>query len=248
MRRLGIYQQVAFLGDVPADVALMQSAGGLWRFDDTSLLYQTTDTSTPVTSDGQSVGRAQALSGTAVATQPAAGVRPPFSEGSGLSFDGGSDSIVTDFNPGSAGTIAAYLRVRTSNNSNDIAIGSQNNGTSNRMWIGTTSGGVPWAGIGNLGGSTLQGGGDIRSATVFHAIALTWEGGTAHLYLDGAEVDTHGYGGTLSSAILALGGRGLGGTSVDSHFDGLIRFAMIQARALSAGEISDLHSFWSSIA
>ncbi len=60
---------------------------------DTSHLYQTTDTSTPVTASGQTVGRIEDKSGNAThATQSTSGSRPTYTVSGGasyLSFDGG---------------------------------------------------------------------------------------------------------------------------------------------------------------
>ena len=88
--------------------------------------------------------------------------------------------------------------------------------------------------------TTLVGSGDLLPGAWRHA-ALTHDGSTLRLYLDGLEVGAIPLPGVVDvdpSISVAVGGQPIGAGS--RHFDGLIDDVRILQRALTAGEVQQL--------
>lgn len=90
----------------------------------------------------------------------------------------------------------------------------------------------------------LQGPTAVTRQTWIH-IAGTYDGTTAHLYVDGQLADTKPLTGSIvpdtTPFILGANGNGAGDTNVSERFPGRIDEIMLYRRALSAAEIAQLH-------
>ena len=159
-----------------------------------------------------------------------------------LAFDGTNDLLrTTKTIIGSAGTMFARFRSEVGAAGTDVLIGSANG--ANRTWLSVTDG-VISAGIGSTGSDSFKDTGltDLRSATVWHTGAITWDNTDIRLYLDGVQVNTTAQAGTLSTNTIYIGARHTGATIDDNWFDGEISHWVCDDRAMSASEILGMHT------
>lgn len=94
--------------------------------------------------------------------------------------------------------------------------------------------------VNSAGQIRFEGGGDLASGVTPTDTVLavaTWDGTTKRIYVDGTEVASAAASISMTSLPFAIGSRGDGITEV---FNGTIHAAGCWARALSAGEVTDL--------
>lgn len=183
-------------------------AGFYYDFTTEVGLYQTTDTSSPVTASGQAVGLATDGSPSGVnATQATAGSRGTWNSGGYWSGDGSDDHLVTNLISASEMTIAACSRTGSTS---VIALGG--NAAGQRCSIGlNTSGfaGGNWAGQDY---SVIKGASDLRNTDV--AILLRANGSSVNLWVNGVQVYTGSPSGTPNTSqplyVGALNNQGAG--------------------------------------
>lgn len=199
-------------------------------------LYQTSDTSSPVTASGQSVGRVTDLSPNGRhATQATSSQRPVYTESGGYRYldgDGADDRMATTFAPGSANSIVLEVDVPASLSTTQIICGgSLTSGT--RFWLGVLAAGQVIAGVGS---GTPSGSADIRNTKT--VLGLTQDGTTVKIYQGQSSTPVYSgaQGGTIASDAVWL----FSGNSAAFWFGGNIHHALVINRALSPAEYLDL--------
>jgi beta-glucanase (GH16 family) len=99
------------------------------------------------------------------------------------------------------------------------------------------------AGIGAQGTATIFAGADLRNA--FHTGAVTWDGTTVKLYLDGAEVYSAAQSGAVNTTVdMFKGALNANGTAA-GFWQGRIEHAIAIDRVLTPAEITNITNFWS---
>lgn len=236
------------------DVSLFTGAddGFIYHLDDASTMWSDTGRTTNVTDGGTVAAIDDILGNYDSAATAAAAARPQWNSGAGCLFDGTDDYFrVTGITPafGTNVTFAAYVRVDTAASAAfKIAVGSQS-GTS-RGWLAHDTAWRASGGVGALAGGTHFGGSDLRSASTYYTIALDWDNGSvqdSRLYVDGSNVATNTWTGSVSTNEIRIGARGTGASTQDLFWDGDIKFALVIDRVLTPTEHSDLHTYWSGL-
>lgn len=163
----------------------------------------------------------------------------PINTADGDDFDGLDDRLITTFSPTASGSIAARLNGDTASR---VIMGSQG-ATDGRAYLAFDASGRIAGGVGTQATATIFGGSDIRGA--WHTAALTWDGSTVKLYLDGSEVYSAAQSGTVNTTVpMAIGALNANGTPA-AFWDGLISNTLAIDRVLTPAEITNLHNTWS---
>lgn len=214
--------------------------GAWYAPGDLSTLWQDTAGTVPVTADAQSVARMDDKSGNDNhSTQSGSSFRPKY-DANGLSYDGLDDRMTTSLTPTVSGTIIARFNGDTTTDSR-IIMGSALSG-SGRCFLAMSGSGRLAAGIGLNGTSVIFGGPDIRGED--HVGAVTWDGSTVKLYLDGVEVYSAAQSGAVNTTVPILeGALNLDGL-VGAFWDGTISDAVPIDRALTPEEILNTVTKW----
>ncbi|WP_127109961.1 LamG-like jellyroll fold domain-containing protein [Pararhodobacter zhoushanensis] len=170
--------------------------------------------------------------------QPTAGARPTY-QSTGLSFDGSDDRLMTTFKPGLSGTIMS----RFNGDAPNRALLGCTLGPNGHARLVLDSSGRLAAGVGLQSASVLSAGPDLRNA--WHAGAVSWDGTTVKLYLDGSEVYSDAQVGSVNTTVdMAIGALNSGGTAT-GFWSGQISDALVIDRAATPAEILKLHNHWS---
>lgn len=155
-----------------------------------------------------------------------------------LVFDGVDDRLETTLYPNpNQGTIAVRMLAASANK---IAIGAA---SSNRCYIGMNSGSKLGAGIGASSFDVITGGGSIANTEITGIV--TWNSGTAKLYLNGVEIYSDSYlNSPDNTRPFFIGAYNNAGTASLFH-SGYIRKAEILPYAITAAQAANLHTLWS---
>jgi len=171
-------------------------------------------------------------------TQSTASYRPTLTA-TGLSFDGSDDRLTNLRPPTTSGTIAARFNGSTASR---VIFGSQA-ASDGRCFLALDASGKIAAGIGAQGTSTIAGGADIRGA--WHTAAVTWDGSTVTLYLDGVSVYSAAQSGAVNTTVaMMLGALNANGTAA-AFWAGTVSDALVIDRVLTTDEITNLNTYWS---
>lgn len=176
-------------------------------------------------------------------TQVTTATRPTWLSAQGLTFNGTSLYLTSPHSGnGTAGSFAVRARIATDQDATDTFIG--NAVGTDRRWLSVTDG-ILSMGIGDLGSNTFQdtGATDLRHATNRHNMVGTYSGGAARLYLNGSEVGSSGYGGTVNVRDFYIGARNTA-AGPDLYFKGDIICLMQIDRVLTATEVQSLDAYW----
>ena len=214
---------------------MAQQSDGFWYdFTQTAGLFQTTDTSTPVTAFGDNIGRATDRRAAATATQSTTSFRPKY-QSTGAAFDGADDNLLTGYTAGSgANFLVAKVVVPASVASNQIIAGARST-TDTRLFLSVVATGQVAGGVGLQGAGTIFGGPDLRGQTVVVGISL--DGATVRLFQrDATAFEAAQVGSVSTTAPLRLGALNDNGTA-NSFFGGSIQ------HVLAGREFIDLARF-----
>lgn len=171
-------------------------------------------------------------------TQATTSYKPSLQTG-GLLFDGNDDRLTGAPKPTTSGTIAARFNGSTASR---VIFGSQA-ASDGRCFLALDASGKIAAGIGAQGTSTIAGGADIRGA--WHTAAVTWDGSTVTLYLDGVSVYSAAQSGAVNTTVaLMLGALNANGTAA-AFWAGTVSDALVIDRVLTTDEITNLNTYWS---
>lgn len=239
-----------------SDLDLMTSGGFLLHLNDTTKIFTDSAGTTPVSADGDYVHYATDLSGTAgYLFQNAGDTAAPNWNATEQAcyFDGGTDAG-RDFlyntnsylQPSiSAGTLAARVRFDTGKAGYMSVIGLLESATQ-RFYLGVDTG-VLKCGIGDKGTTVVYdpSNTDLRSATVFHTIALTWGASNWTLYLDGASVNSGSHAGSSPVSYYLPVGTERISSGYGYDLFGSIKYAMFEGHECSATDMGNLHDAWS---
>jgi hypothetical protein len=130
------------------------------------------------------------------------------------------------------------------NAASKVAIGSQP-ASDGRCYIGLASDGSLAGGIGTQATSVIKGSTDVRTDWVTGI--LTWDGSTVTLYQDGVSVYSAAQSGAVNTTIdLMVGALNNNGTAAAFHAGDIAR-ALVLNRAITATEVTDLSTLWSTI-
>jgi len=159
--------------------------------------------------------------------------------GSALSFDGADDWVTVndriELDLMNGGTLEAWVRPSTVTDWRSVVIKESSGGGVPYTLYASSASGVPAAHI--FDGTTRDafGPAPLGLSTWTH-LAMSWDGTTLRLFVDGAEIATQPY----STALIASSGAvRIGGTSVASqYFGGLIDEVRIFDHARTAAEIA----------
>lgn len=163
----------------------------------------------------------------------------PILRADGLEYDGIDDRLTTSLTPTTEGTLVARFDGDTASR---VIMGSQP-ATDGRAFLALDASGRLAAGIGTQSTATIFGGSDIRGTE--HVGAVTWDGTTVKLYLDGTEVYSAAQSGAVNTTVaMTLGSLNANGTP-SAFWDGIIGQSIAIDRALTASEISNLTTYWS---
>lgn len=231
--------------------------GGWWDPSDFSKMYQTEDTSTPVTATGQSVGRIEDKSGNGNHLVQATSTKRPTlqQDGNGkyyLSFDGTDDFLATASAATLTGTdeMSVFAAIRKAS---DAAIGTvietsanrdSNNGT--LYLIGPASAAAQSMGLATRG--TSNGGFTYTNAAVAAAVTFNYIGlidisvPSQEGRVNGSSVGTSGSalgGGNFTSQTIYVGARA--GTS--RFFNGRIYQLALRNKLTSGAALTDADTF-----
>lgn len=172
------------------------------------------------------------------ATQATTSYKPSLQTG-GLLFDGNDDRLTGAPKPTTSGTIAARFNGSTASR---VIFGSQA-ASDGRCFLALDASGKIAAGIGAQGTSTIAGGADIRGA--WHTAAVTWNGLTVTLYLDGVSVYSAAQSGAVNTTVaMMLGALNANGTAA-AFWAGTVSDALVIDRVLTTDELTNLNDYWS---
>lgn len=228
---------------VQSDVSLFigSNAGFLFDFSRLDQLWQFTSFGTPVTGDGQAIGRAQSIGpGALLLSQGTASNKPLYKTGGFARFDGSNDILQSTQLASAAGTLAfkgavGALATRT-------FLGSTNN-VAARAHLGLDASGKLAAGLGSNTITTIVGGSDIRGTTGVGI--LKWDGTTVTLRWNGTVIYTGAQAGVVpASHVMYVGGLNQANSAVQFASVDMYK-AMFINRALTSGEETFLTTFWS---
>ncbi|MBU71728.1 hypothetical protein [Spongiibacter sp.] len=163
-------------------------------------------------SDTDPVATWTGVNGT-TATQTDSGKRPTFDEdgiASGypaVGGDGTDDILTTSIAPPAAGVICVGLKTPASLSGVKVVVGSYGGSATSALAIGFN--GTELAGqAGDQNFTTLKGG--ALSVSTAYVCTLTWDASNCYLRLNGTQVATAAWGGSLGSALLGILGRNSG--------------------------------------
>lgn len=166
--------------------------------------------------------------------------------GNALTFDGVNDFVncgtSASLKPTTAITVSAWAYIPSALGAftafvkqNPGNLGWSLEGSSTKFWIYTGS----WT---SSRGTTL-------SFNTWHHVAATYDGAYIRLYVDGIEITPAVaktgailYGGDSSDGLCAVGHDSYDPTNIARHFKGTMDEVAIYARALTAGEITQLYN------
>ncbi len=173
----------------------------------------------------------------------AASTRPTYREGPvRLSLDGIDDKLLTSWRPTPAGTIGCMFR--TDSAASRILIGSAG-ATDGRCYLGIGSDGRLSGGIGTQAMAVIAGGSDLRG-TGWHSGIMSWDGATARLYLDGAEVYSAAQAGAVNTTIpMMVGALNANGAPGSFFLGDILPNPVALDYAATAAQITSLHRAWS---
>lgn len=218
-------------------IAQILGAGGLdyaeFDFGRLSLLFQDTAGTTPVTTIGQTIGRANVKAKAPHSAQQATSSFRPQYQAAGAKFDGSDDNLLTDW-LAQAGANCLFVRatVPATVSATQVMLGAQDAGATNRFWLGVTTGGLPYCGLG--ASATQIAGYDIRGREV--VFGVTCNGSTIRVYLDGALILSQSQNGAPTTTVpLRLGASAIAATVIN-YFAGGIRKAVAGYKYLSDAE------------
>jgi hypothetical protein len=129
------------------------------------------------------------------------------------------------------GNFTAVCWIKTTYGSTEVAIG-KNSGVGDKYWLGTSG-----TAFGSVNGHNITGGSSVSDGN-WHHLAMTCNGGTITVYLDGTSVATGSYTGACNPS----GNMHVGdwGTSAQFRWNGSLDEVALYNRALSGAEISTL--------
>ncbi|WYK04488.1 LamG-like jellyroll fold domain-containing protein [Cereibacter sphaeroides f. sp. denitrificans] len=173
----------------------------------------------------------------------AASTRPTYREGPvRLSLDGIDDKLLTPWKPTASGTIGCMFR--TDSAASRILIGSAG-ATDGRCYLGIGSDGRLGGGIGTQAMAVIAGGSDLRG-TGWHSGIMSWDGATAHLYLDGVEVYSAAQAGAVNTTIpMMVGALNANGVPGSFFLGDILPNPVALDYAATAAQIASLHRAWS---
>lgn len=226
-------------------LALFTNQNGYW-LDDTDLdtLFQDSAGNNPVTANGQAIAlqlskdRALELGQLKGnhARQTSSTFRPTKQSG-GLLWRRG-DRLVSTHTATPQGTIIAKF-----NGVDGTIIAGAQPASNGRSFLALDPNGRLSAGVGNQSRNIIFAGPDLRNET--HIGAVTWDGTTVKLYLDGAEIYSAPQVGAVTGATpFMIGALNANGTAAQ-FWQGLIGPNIAIDRALTAAEITSITSKWS---
>lgn len=135
------------------------------------------------------------------------------------------------------GTLMARFKL-ASNDDKNMIIGTQvTSPTTKRCYLGVNDSGNLGAGIGGESWNDIEG--SSLSTGVWYTAAVTWDGTTVRLVLDGVEDYNDNQTGVVNSGFAYIGANNLNGAP-DSEFNGEIDWVKVFDRALSDAEINDI--------
>lgn len=211
---------------------MAQQSDGFWYdFTQTAGLFQTTDTSTPVTAFGDNIGRATDLRAAATATQSTTSFRPKY-QSTGAAFDGADDNLLTGYTAGSgANFLVAKVVVPASISGNAYFLG-QITDANNRFALGATTSGLRAL----AGGNAYEFAISVLDQTV--VMGVTTNGSTVRTFvgtqaLDQATLLSGSVGGAIPHQLGALNNAG----TASAFFGGSIQ------HVLAGREFLDLARF-----
>lgn len=171
-------------------------------------------------------------------TQSGSSFRPQY-QTAGLLFDSLDDRMNTPYKPTTSGTIIAKFNGDTASR---VIAGSQS-ASDGRCFLALDASGRLAAGIGAQSTATIYGGSDIRGED--HVGAVTWDGSTVKLHLDGTEVYSEAQSGAVNTTVdMMLGALSANGTAA-AFWDGTIADHIILDRVMTPTEITNLTNLWS---
>lgn len=167
---------------------MAQQSDGFWYdFTQTAGLFQTTDTSTPVTAFGDNIGRATDLRAAATATQSTTSFRPKY-QSTGAAFDGADDNLLTGYTAGSgANFLVAKVVVPASIAATQVICGAWVAGPTEFFFLGLSTTGLVRCGVGGVA-ATASAGSDLRGTEA--VIGLSFDATTVRMFAGGAEVNS----------------------------------------------------------
>ncbi|MEQ3625997.1 MAG: LamG domain-containing protein [Celeribacter sp.] len=172
------------------------------------------------------------------ATQATTSYKPTLQTG-GLLFDGNDDRLTGLPAATTSGTLAARFNGSTASK---VILGSQA-ASDGRCFLALDASGKVSAGIGGDGTSTITGGADIRDE--WHTAAVTWDGSTVTLYLDGVSVYSAAQSGAVNTTVAMMLGALNADGSAAAFWAGTVSDALVIDRVLTTDEITNLNSYWS---
>jgi hypothetical protein len=149
---------------------------------------------------------------TATATQGTGANQPTWTANAPdyAAFDGVSDNLLTNVNPATSGTLAAYFRA-TSGASFICAIGANGSGGTTRAHLGLNSSGQACGGLGTSGSTVVTGGASRSGQDI--VVVQRWNGTTVELWCDGARLYSAAQAGLPTTAdAIEIGALNLNGT------------------------------------
>lgn len=193
-------------------------------------LYFPMDETTGTTATNRAAGSLGARNGTiSGATIGQSGIR-----GNGYSFDGVNDVITTTYNPFTAPVTFGGLAYRNTNVSGDCLIGGDN---ANMAIVRINSGGNNVSFWANSSSSTTTFNNAARVGEWF-AWALTYDGSSAKLYINGQLVASNSYSVAFQSGNVYR--IGAWSAALSDPFIGLMQHMFIASRILSPEEIQKI--------
>jgi hypothetical protein len=171
--------------------------------------------------------------------QATTAAQPKWQTGGLARFDGSDDCLPTPLVPGSAMTLMA--KCAFSVNNSKIIMGCQD-ASSGRCQLIFSSLQSLSAGVGSQDSATIFASTDISNST--HVVALTFNGSTVKLYVDGVEEYSGAQSGSPSASVpITVGARNVAGTN-GGFFDKDIYHALAIKKALTAAEIAAITNLW----
>lgn len=206
-------------------------AGFYYDFSRPDKLFQTTDTSTPITTAGQTIGRVDDLSPNASpATQSSSGFRPAW-QATYANFDGTDDHVLSSLTPSAtAMTVGACFRGATATR---YAMASFAGSTDRSLGLGLNSSGYAAASCGDqsLDGS-ISGSIDFRNADLVALARMT--GTFVELFVNGVLSDSATVGGSPNTTLPYAVGARWNGSAIANPWSGRIYRAFAVKAAIPA--------------
>lgn len=172
------------------------------------------------------------------ATQGTTSFKPTL-QAAGPAYDGNDDRLATALMPSTSGSIVARFNGTAASR---VIAGSQA-AADGRCFLALDASGRLAAGIGAQTTGTIYAGSDIRSGT--HIGAVTWNGSTVTLYLDGAEIYSEAQSGAVNTTVAMMVGALNANGTASAFWTGSISDSLIIDRALAASEITNITTAWS---